>query len=327
MSRQPEFLPTTGEEMERAGYEELDILLITGDCYVDHPSFGVSIIGRLLTDCGYRVGLIAQPDWKNPESLTVMGRPRIGVGVTSGNMDSMVNIYTVGRRFRKEDCFSENGETGKRPPHALIVYAQMVKQVFPGIPVQLGGLEASFRRIAHYDYWQDKIRPSVLLDSKAEILVYGMGERPTPEVYRRFAAGESLAKAQAIRFEFRAEQEKPDAGYRCAYVMFENGMPYFTLPAPKPEYQQVTIPLAEAVKDPASVRQLRIGMNPRSERVTFFVRNIEVLGDPAGQPPCDVAEVVTAQTPGAAFIQGEPLRFTLKPFVVGSFRRLAAEFA
>lgn len=132
----------------------------------------------------------------------------------------------------------------------------------------------------------------------------------------RLRAGESLAKAQAIRFEFRAEQEKPDAGYRCAYVMFENGMPYFTLPAPKPEYQQVTIPLAEAVKDPASVRQLRIGMNPRSERLTFFVRNIEVLGDPAGQPPCDVAEVVTAQTPGAAFIQGEPLRFTLKPFVV-----------
>ena len=147
---------------------------------------------RSSAGCGYRVGLVAQPDWRDPEALKVMGRPRIGVGVTSGNMDSMVNIYTVGRRFRKDDCFSENGETGRRPPHALIVYAQLVRQAFPGIRIQLGGLEASFRRIAHYDYWQDKIRPSVLLDSKADILVYGMGERPTPEVFRRFAADEPL---------------------------------------------------------------------------------------------------------------------------------------
>lgn len=186
--RQPDFLPTTQEEMKKAGYDELDILLITGDCYVDHPSFGVSIIGRWLTSFGWRVGLIAQPDWKDPEALKVLGRPRIGVGVTSGNMDSMVNLYTVGRRLRKDDCFSENGETGKRPPHALTVYAQLVRQAFPGIKVMLGGLEASFRRVAHYDYWQDKIRPSVLLDSKADILVYGMGERPTPEVFRRFEA-------------------------------------------------------------------------------------------------------------------------------------------
>lgn len=189
---QPEFLPTTRREMELAGYEKLDILLITGDCYVDHPSFGVSIIGRLLTDCGYRVGLIAQPDWRDPASLMGMGRPEIGCGVTSGNMDSMVNIYTVGRRLRRDDCFSEDGEIGKRPPHALIVYAQLVRQAFPGIPVMLGGLEASLRRVAHYDYWQDKIRPSVLLDSKADILNYGMGERPTPEIFRRFAAGEPL---------------------------------------------------------------------------------------------------------------------------------------
>ncbi len=188
-SKRPLFLPTSRKEMEQAGYDELDILLITGDCYVDHPSFGVAIIGRLLESLGYRVGLIAQPDWKDPEALKIMGRPRIGCGVTSGNMDSMVNIYTVGRRLRKDDCFSENGEIGKRPPHALTVYAQLVRQAFPGINVQLGGLEASFRRVAHYDYWQDKIRPSVLIDSKADVLVYGMGERPTPEVYRRWAEG------------------------------------------------------------------------------------------------------------------------------------------
>ena len=186
------FLPTNREEMIRRGYDELDILLVTGDFYVDHPSFGVSIIGHLLEAEGYRVGLIFQPDWKNPDSLRTMGRPRIGVGVTSGNLDSMVNIYTAGRRFRKEDAYSENGVTGKRPPHAAVVYAQLAKQAFPKIPVVLGGLEASLRRVAHYDYWQDKIRPSVLVDSKADILCYGMGERPMPEIFRRLEKGEPL---------------------------------------------------------------------------------------------------------------------------------------
>ncbi len=216
---QPEFLPTTRREMELAGYEELDILLVTGDCYVDHPSFGVAIIGRLLTDCGYRVGIVAQPDWKDPEALKVMGRPRIGVGVTSGNMDSMVNIYTVGRRLRKDDCFSENGEIGKRPPHALTVYAQLVKQAFPGIRIQLGGLEASFRRIAHYDYWQDKIRPTVLFDSKAEILTYGMGERPTPEVFRRFAEDLPLDGIRGTaRLLGKKAAEAFDPGDRYVYL-------------------------------------------------------------------------------------------------------------
>ena len=190
--KQPKFLPMTRQEMEEAGYDELDILIVTGDCYVDHPSFGAAIIGRLLTECGYRVGIAAQPNWSDPECLRVMGRPKIGVGVTSGNMDSMVNLYTAGRRKRREDMFSENGIPGRRPPHALPVYTQLVKQAFPGIPVMIGGLEASLRRIAHYDYWQDKIRPSMLVDTKADIMVYGMGERPTPEVFRRFAAGEAL---------------------------------------------------------------------------------------------------------------------------------------
>ncbi|MBQ7208777.1 MAG: YgiQ family radical SAM protein [Lentisphaeria bacterium] len=190
--KQPKFLPMTRQEMAEAGYDELDILIVTGDCYVDHPSFGAAIIGRLLTGCGYRVGIVAQPEWSDPECLRVMGRPKIGVGVTSGNMDSMVNLYTAGRRKRKEDMFSENGVPGRRPPHALPVYTQLVKQAFPGIPVMIGGLEASLRRIAHYDYWQDKIRPSMLVDTKADIMVYGMGERPTPEVFRRFAAGEPL---------------------------------------------------------------------------------------------------------------------------------------
>ena len=189
----PRFIPASRREMEAAGFDELDILLITGDCYVDHPSFGVAVIGRLLLEEGWRVGIIAQPDWKDPESLKILGTPRVGIGVSAGNMDSMVNIYTAGRRFRKDDAFSENGEIGKRPPHALTVYTQLAKRAFPGVPILAGGLEASMRRVAHYDYWQDKLRPTVLLDSKADILVYGMGEHPTPEAFRRMAAHESLA--------------------------------------------------------------------------------------------------------------------------------------
>ncbi|MBR7155497.1 MAG: YgiQ family radical SAM protein, partial [Lentisphaeria bacterium] len=162
------------------------------DCYVDHPSSGTSIIGRLLESCGYKVGIVAQPDWRTPEALQVMGTPRIGIGVSSGNMDSMVNIYTAGRRLRRDDMFSENGETGKRPPHALPVYAQLARRAFPGKPVILGGLEASLRRVVHYDYWQDKLRPSMLLDAKGDLLIYGMGENPVPEVFRRLAAGEAL---------------------------------------------------------------------------------------------------------------------------------------
>ncbi|MBE6377980.1 MAG: YgiQ family radical SAM protein [Lentisphaerae bacterium] len=213
------FLPTSAEEMEKLNWSELDILLITGDCYVDHPSFGAAIIGRLLESKGFKVGIVAQPDWKNPESLKVMGTPRIGIGVTSGNMDSMVNIYTAGRRMRRDDMFSENGLTGNRPPHALVVYAQLARQAFPGKPVLTGGLEASLRRVAHYDYWQDKIRPSMMLDTKCDIMVYGMGERPTPEAFFRMRDGlpldgirgtvRLLGKKAALEFDTSGYVELP----------------------------------------------------------------------------------------------------------------------
>ena len=188
----PKFIPMSRRELDVLGWDELDILLITGDAYVDHPSFGIALIGRMLLNRGYKVGIVAQPDWKKPESLQVMGRPRIACGITSGNLDSMVNIYTAGRRFRKKDAYSVNGETGKRPPHALIVYSQLAKRVFPKLPIVLGGIEASLRRIAHYDYWQDKIRPAVLLDSKADIAIYGQGELPTPEIFDRIRDGQDL---------------------------------------------------------------------------------------------------------------------------------------
>ncbi|MCQ2396322.1 MAG: YgiQ family radical SAM protein, partial [Lentisphaeria bacterium] len=157
----------THEEMRARHWDAIDILIVTGDAYVDHPTFGPVVIARVLMDAGYRVGLIAQPDWKNPDCLKIFGRPLLGAGVSSGNMDSMVKLYTVGRRLRHEDMYSPGGRPGLCPPHASVVYSQLVRQAFPGLTVIIGGMEVSLRRVAHYDYWQDKIRPSMLVDSKA----------------------------------------------------------------------------------------------------------------------------------------------------------------
>lgn len=187
-----EFIPLTREEMDARHWDAIDILLVTGDAYVDHPSFCGALIGRLLLDAGYRVALAAQPDWKDPGSLKQFGTPRIGCGVTAGNMDAMVCLYTAGRRLRHEDMFAPGGKPGLRPPHASVVYSQLCKAAFPGLPVVLGGVEASLRRVAHYDYWQDRMRPSILADSKADILIFGMGEKATLEIFRRLKNGESL---------------------------------------------------------------------------------------------------------------------------------------
>ena len=178
------FIPLTVDEVNKLGWKDgIDILLVTGDAYVDHPSYGIAVIGRILLEQGYKVAMIAQPDWKDVESLKTFGRPRLGCAVTSGNMDSMVNIYTAARRLRRDDVYSIDGETGNRPPHALTVYSQLCKKAFPKIKVVIGGLEASLRRIAHYDYWQDKMRHSVLVDSKADILSYSMGEHSMVKIF------------------------------------------------------------------------------------------------------------------------------------------------
>ncbi len=183
------FLPMTAGEREKRGWDELDILIITGDAYVDHPSFGASLIGRVMEREGYRVGIIAQPDWRSADSLRTMGRPRLFCGVTAGNLDSMLAHYSAFRQRRKVDEYSEGGKPGKRPNHAAVVYAQLARQAFPGLPVIIGGIEASLRRIVHYDYWEDELRPSILADSKADLLVYGMGEKPLIEAAARLAAG------------------------------------------------------------------------------------------------------------------------------------------
>ncbi|ARN83783.1 YgiQ family radical SAM protein [Methylocystis bryophila] len=183
------FLPMTRAEMERLGWDSCDVILVTGDAYVDHPSFGMAIVGRLLEAQGFRVGIIAQPEWRDAQAFTALGKPNLFFGVTSGNMDSMVNRYTADRRLRHNDSYTPNGEGGKRPDRATIVYAQRAREAYPTTPVVLGGIEASLRRIAHYDYWSDKVRRSILLDAKADLLLYGNAERALVEVAHRIAKG------------------------------------------------------------------------------------------------------------------------------------------
>jgi len=192
-------LPTSRAEMDGLGWDSCDVVLVTGDAYVDHPSFGMALIGRLLEAQGFRVGIISQPDWTSAQDFKKLGRPNLFWGVTGGNMDSMVNRYTSDKRIRSNDAYTPGGEAGKRPDHCVVVYAQRCREAFNDVPVVLGGIEASLRRIAHYDYWSDKVRRSVLLDAKADLLVYGNGERQVVEIAHRLAAGEPIAQLTEIR--------------------------------------------------------------------------------------------------------------------------------
>ena len=183
------FLPITREEMKERGWDQVDFVYVSGDAYVDHPSFGHAIITRLLESRGYRVGIIAQPDWRKPESVQVLGEPRLGFLVSAGNMDSMVNHYSVSKKRRKTDAYTPGGEMGKRPDYACVVYGNLIRQTYKKTPIILGGIEASLRRMAHYDYWSDKLKRSVLLDSGADVISYGMGEHSIVELAEALDAG------------------------------------------------------------------------------------------------------------------------------------------
>ncbi|MCB7303308.1 YgiQ family radical SAM protein [Bariatricus massiliensis] len=183
------FLPVTRTEMKERGWDEVDFVYVSGDAYVDHPSFGHAIITRLLEAHGYRVGIIAQPDWKDKESVCVFGEPRLGFLVSGGNMDSMVNHYTVSKKRRRQDSYTPGGEMGRRPDYAVVVYGNLIRQTYKNTPIILGGIEASLRRLAHYDYWSDKLKRSVLLDSGADLISYGMGEHSIVEIADALAAG------------------------------------------------------------------------------------------------------------------------------------------
>jgi uncharacterized radical SAM protein YgiQ len=197
--RQPAALPMTREEMKSIGWEELDILLVTGDAYIDHPAFGVALLGRWLCAHGFRVGVVAQPRWDSPADVGRMGRPRLFAGVTAGSLDSMLAHYTAFRKKRHEDAYTPGGRAGARPNRATLVYAGLVRQEFPGLPVVIGGIEASMRRAAHYDFWTDAIRRSILLDSKADVLVYGMAERAVLEIAQRLRERPEVCAGQSPR--------------------------------------------------------------------------------------------------------------------------------
>ena len=193
------FLPMSRAEMDQLGWDSCDVIIISGDAYVDHPSFGMAIIGRVLEAQGFRVGIIAQPDWSNKEDFMRLGKPNLFFGITAGNMDSMINRYTADRKLRHDDAYTAGNVGGKRPDRATLVYSQRCKEAYKDVPIVLGGIEASLRRIAHYDYWSDTVRRSVLVDSKADMLIYGNGERPLVEVAHRLAAGEKIGDIHDIR--------------------------------------------------------------------------------------------------------------------------------
>ena len=194
------WLPMSRIEMEQLGWDSCDIIIVSGDGYVDHPSFGMAVIGRVLEAQGFRVGMLAQPDWQSAEPFTALGRPNLFFGVTAGNMDSMINHYTADRKRRNDDAYTPGNISGKRPDRAVTVYSQRLKEAYRDVPIIAGGIEASLRRIAHYDYWSDRVKRSVLLDSRADLLVFGNAERAIVDIAHRLANGEQVSDLTGAMF-------------------------------------------------------------------------------------------------------------------------------
>ena len=204
------FLPMSRAEMDTLGWDSCDVIIVTGDAYVDHPSFGMAIIGRLLEAQGFRVGIIAQPDWRSKEAFEALGRPNLFFGVAAGNMDSMINRYTADRKMRNDDAYTPGGHGGKRPDRCSLVYAQRCREAYGDVPIVLGGIEASLRRIAHYDYWDDKVRRSILVDSHADMLLYGNAERAVVEIAHRLGRGERVEAINDVRGTAFLRSDTPD---------------------------------------------------------------------------------------------------------------------
>src|SRR6478736_3974793 len=207
------FLPTSRAEMEALGWDSCDVVLVTGDAYVDHPSFGMAVIGRTLEAQGFRVGIIAQPDWQSAEPFKALGKPNLFWGVTAGNMDSMINRYTADRKIRSDDAYTPGDVGGKRPDRAAIVYSQRCREAYKDVPIVLGGIEGSLRRIAHYDYWSDKVRRSIVTDAKCDLLLYGNAERAIVEIAHRLAAREPVHQITDARGTAFVRRESPEAWF------------------------------------------------------------------------------------------------------------------
>ena len=210
-----DFLPTTKKEIELRGWDYVDIILFSGDAYVDHPSFGAAVIGRTLEAAGYRVAIVPQPDWHGDyRDFRKLGRPRLFFAISAGSMDSMVNHYTANRRRRSDDAYTPDGRPGMRPDYCTVVYSRILRDLFPDVPIVIGGIEASMRRLCHYDYWQDKVLPSVLVDAQADVLVYGMGEKPMLDLAKRAAEGESLKRCRQTAWLANEEEARTIEGIR-----------------------------------------------------------------------------------------------------------------
>lgn len=204
------YLPMSRAEMNELGWDSCDIILVTGDAYIDHPSFGMAVMGRLLEAQGFRVGIISQPDWQNTDDFMQLGEPNLYFGVTAGNMDSLINRYTADLRLRSNDAYTPNGEAGKRPDRSVIVYSQRIKEAYKDTPIVIGGIEASLRRIAHYDYWSDKVRKSILIDSSADILLFGNAERAIVELTHQLSRGAKISELETIRGTAMIREQMPD---------------------------------------------------------------------------------------------------------------------
>jgi uncharacterized radical SAM protein YgiQ len=286
------FLPTTRAEMDELGWDSCDVVVVTGDAYVDHPSFGMAIIGRVLEAHGFRVGIIAQPDWHDTEAFTALGPPNLFFGITAGNMDSMVNRYTADRRVRSDDAYTPGGIGGKRPDRSVIVYAQRAREAYKDVSIVIGGIEASLRRIAHFDYWSEKVRRSILLDAKADLLVYGNAERQICEIAHRLAAGESIREIADLRGTAFVRKRLPEGWVEVDSTHLDSPG---ALNAPVDPYAFAERPEARSLKPEASERtaSMQVGDAPSgfrpqasglrpacstsapAERVVRFVRKIK----------------------------------------------------
>ena len=199
MAHPQSFLPMNQAEMQARGWDYVDVVFVTGDAYVDHPSFAMAILGRTLESHGFRVGILSQPDRRSCEPWKVFGRPRLFFGISAGNMDSLINHYTANKKVRNDDAYSPGGQIGLRPDRATMPYCQRAREAYPGVPVIAGGVEASLRRLAHYDYWSDTVKRSILLDAKPDLVAYGMGEKTILDMASRMAAGESVKALRDMR--------------------------------------------------------------------------------------------------------------------------------
>lgn len=278
------FLPMSRAEMASLGWDQCDIIIVTGDAYVDHPSFGMAIIGRVLEAAGFRVGIIAQPGWRDPSDFERLGRPRLFFGVTAGNMDSMVNRYTADRRVRSDDAYTPGGMGGKRPDRPVIVYSQLLRRAFPDIPIVIGGIEASLRRIAHYDYWSDQVRRSVLVDARADLLVFGNAERQILEIARRMDRGESIHAIDDLRGTALTRRTPPSDWIEIDSTTLDTPGPVMAAPNPyeadKANHEAAAC--AKSADEGAVVRFHRQVPNAQRARSVIRLPSFEqVTADPA----------------------------------------------